>query len=160
MATSRLVIHDAAVAAYIGPGGEVTEEIVDITKNTVRLAIFFAPERTGNLSRANRYGGFKTTGPFAGRAMAYNNARHALWVHDGTSRIFARGDYLLVPKRRGAADSTTANGGGGAKLYREWSGGGKKGPRRFSRKDSVAGQTAQPFMAEALAVAMGHFRAS
>lgn len=157
---SDLDIHEGAVAAYISEGGEVSAELKAITRKTVVLATHIAPSRTGNLARATKYGGFKTTGPHHGHAMAYNNARHVLWVHEGTSRIFAKGDYLLVPKMRGLADSTTKNGGGGTQLYREWAGRKKSGPRMFSRKDSVAGQTAQPFLAEALAIAMGHFRVS
>lgn len=157
---SILDIHNGAVAGYIGPGGQVTDEIVGIARKTVTLATHLAPSRTGNLARATKYGGVKKTGIYSGRAMVYNNARHVLWVHEGTSRIYARGDYLLVPRGRGLANSTTRNGGAGTQLYKEWAGRKKAGPRMFARKDSVAGQTAQPFLAEALAVAMGHFRVS
>lgn len=160
MATSRIKIHDAAVFAYIAPGGEVNDVLNDVARDTAKFGKVFAPSRTGSLKAANRWNRAKVNGPLSGESSAYNNARHATWVHEGTSRIYPkRHGYLLVP-RRGTLNSTTRGGSAGTNAYKIWVAGDKKGPKGFTRRDSVAGQRANPFLARALKAAMAENRLS
>lgn len=152
--TTKLKIHDGAIALYMAPGGEVNDELNDVAKATSRYAKIFAPARTNSLRAANKWTRTKVTGPFTGHSTAYNNARHAVWVHEGTSRIYPkRHGYLLVP-RRGTLNSTTRGGSAGTNAYKIWTANDKKGPKGFTRRDSVAGQRANPFLKKALGVAM------
>lgn len=157
--TSRLEIHDGVISLYVMPGGEVDGEVNSVVKNARRLAEHFAPERSGALKRGIKSAHAVPYHPLKTSGRVSSTARHTLWVHDGTSRIYPHGPYLLVPKGAGrATDSTTRNGGAGTQLYRQWKGRGKKGARLFGRLESVRGQRAQPFLAEALVTAMGMYR--
>lgn len=155
----RYEVHNGVISLYVMPGGEVDGEVTDVVKNARRLAEHFAPVRSGGLKRGIKSAHPVPYHPFKTKGRVSSTARHTLWVHDGTSRIYPHGAYLLVPKGAGrATDSTTAQGGAGTQLYRKWAGRNKKGPRLFGRLESVAGQTANPFLAEALVTAMGMYR--
>lgn len=137
-------IHNAAIASFMDPGDAVDDLVWDTLKTTRDLAILYAPMRTGTLKRSIRANRPHRTGLFTNSGIVYSNARHALWVHDGTPRIYPRGRWLTVPNRPGHVS--------GAALRH---GGPKSGPgRMYFLTHSVRGQRPQPFLADALHVAM------
>jgi len=154
----RVRVNERQVTYYIAPGGEVAAELDKIARNTKAIAQMNAPVRTGTLKKGIQMNTTKTTGPYTGHSMVTSSARHSMWVHDGTGTITAKnGPFLLVPKRNTGVH-TTRLADAGTVLFKEWEAGGKKrGTRLFTRRQSVSGQRAQPFLKQALETAMGRW---
>lgn len=135
-------VHESAVLSYMD---EVDDLVWDVLQTTRDLAKLYAPSRTNRLrssiraSRPKRYGIYKYSGTVSA------SVKHALWVHDGTSRIYPKmGKYLTVPQHKGPLSGTALKAAGGSgknKLY-------------FLAK-SVRGQRAQPYLKDALGEALG-----
>jgi len=151
----RFRVHERQVGRYIMPGGEVNDLIWDIAKNTRTIARATAPRRTGKLAGATRANRPKPTGLLRAASLVYNNAGHVLHVHDGTPRISAKGKgYLTIPRMSYAGGPMNPS---GSLLRRSWiaSGGyGSGDPKPYFTTRSVAGQRANPFLANALSAAM------
>lgn len=129
----------------MAPGEPVYELVWDALKTTRDLAILYAPSRTGTLRRSIRANRPHKTGIFTNSGTVYANARHALWVHEGTSRIYPHGRWLTVPNRKSHVSGATLRAAGP-----------QSGPgRQYFLTHSVRGQRAQPFLADALHTAIG-----
>lgn len=160
-ATTHMEINDTAIAMYIAPGGEVAEELDGVAQSAYKKMRMFATrhKRSGALFKGIKWARTTHTGAFSGEARASSSAKHTLWVERGTSTIYARrGGWLLVPNRS-AGVASKLNLGAGTQQFRKWDAGGRKGPKGFSRRDSVSGQSATNFMDNALATAMAEWRA-
>ena len=88
-------------------------------------------------------------------SLVYNNAGHVLHVHDGTPAISAKGKgYLTIPRTSYAGGPTNPS---GSLLRRSWIKAGGYvggGDKPYFTTRLVAGQKAQPFLANALSAAM------
>lgn len=151
----RFRVHERQVGRYIMPGGEVDDLIWDVARSTRDIARATAPRRTGRLARSTRANRPKPTGLLRSAALVYNNAGHVLHVHDGTPPITAKGKgWLTIPRANHAGGPINPSGG---ELRRAWikaggyDGGGDK-PYFTTR--AVRGQSANPFLANALSAAM------
>lgn len=140
-------VHEGAVASFMNPGDAVDDLVWDITQTTRDLAILYAPKRKGTLKRSIRASRPKRTSLYKNQSNVTANAAHALWVHDGVSgRIYPKGGkYLTVPLREGTLSGSDIRAGRNRR---------KGDARPFWLATSVRGQKAQPFLAEALGVAM------
>lgn len=139
-------VHEGAVLSFMNPGDVVDELVWDVAKTTRDLAILYAPVRTGRLKGSIRGSRPKRTGIYTNAANVTANAGYALYVHDGTSRIYPKlGRYLTVPLRKGSVSGAAIRGSGNRRP-------GDSRPYFLAR--SVAGQRSQPFLADALKVAM------
>jgi hypothetical protein len=135
-------VHENAVLSYMD---EVDNLVWNVLRSTRDIAKRNAPVRTGRLrdsiraSRPRRYGVYQYSGTVSA------SVKHALWVHDGTTRIYPKSArYLTVPVRSGSLSGTqlkTAGQAGNARGY-------------FLAR-SVSGQRPQPYLANALRQAMG-----
>lgn len=127
-------VHEAAVQSFNLPGQPVYEEVVwNTTKTTRELAILYAPKRTGKLAANIRASRPKPTGIYTLASSVSAAVGYAAYVHDGTTGpIYPNGSYLKVPYRNGA----------------------KSKGKLFFFAESVAGQKANPFLADALKQAM------
>lgn len=122
------VVYDSKITAMNAPGGQVYRYTRNKTEASVRAAKLFAPKRTGRLAGGIRMDVRQTSRDrVVGRVRS--TARHSQWVHEGTrTPIFpVNGPYLRL---------RPGNGYG------------------FSMRKAVRGQSANPFLANALAVGM------
>lgn len=151
----RFHVHERQVGAYIIPGGEVNDLIWDVAKSTRDIAKVTAPKRTTKLARSTRANRPKPTGLLRASSLVYNNAGHVLHVHDGTPAISAKGKgYLTIPRTSYAGGPTNPS---GSLLRRSWIKAGGYvggGDKPYFTTRLVAGQKAQPFLANALSAAM------
>ena len=140
-------VHEGAVASFMDPGDVVDDLVWDVTRTTRDLAILYAPVRTGKLKGSIRASRPKRTALYKNQSNVTANAGYALYVHDGTGRIYPKkGKYLTVPLRKGVLDGSTIRGAGGNRRPGD--------PRPYFLARSVRGQRSQPFLADALRVAM------
>lgn len=106
---TRVVVYDVRIASLFDPGENAVEFTKDVIDDIIARAQRTAP-RGGPTSGNRRAGGVplwlqhKSTGvlrrgPYGAGGSAYNDARHAEWVHNGVQgRIFPKnGPYLAVP---------------------------------------------------------------
>ena len=145
-------IHEVAVQSFNLPGQPVNDLIWDVSRNARDIAKAEAPKRTGKLARSIRANRPKPTGLLRLAGYVGANAKHAVWVHDGTGRIFAKRGKLSVPRHRQHAPNFS--GGDLRKQWRAekgWRGGGK--PPYFLTM-SVRGQKPQPYLQNAIGKAM------
>jgi hypothetical protein len=133
----------------MNPGAEVDDLVWDITRTARDLSILYAPVRSGKLKGSIRASRPKRTGVYTNASNVTANAGYALYVHEGTGRIYPKkGKYLTVPIRPGIAT--------GAEIRSKFSSNRRRGDERgYFLAKSVRGQTANPFLAEALQTAMG-----
>jgi len=142
-------VHEGAVASFMNPGDDVDDLVWDVTRTTRDLAILYAPVRSGKLKGSIRGSRPKRTGVYTNASNVTANAGYALYVHDGVKgRIFPqKGKYLTVPLVPGSVS--------GAALRAQFGGNRRRGSSAgFFLAKSVRGQAAQPFLADALKVAM------
>ena len=145
-----LVIHENVVRSYIQQGGEVHDVLTRVVRNTRFLSMQEAPARSGRLKRSFQSKHPTTTGPYSAAGRVSNNARHALWVHEGTGPITSE-KHMLVPMNPAAFQASAASSGAGQELFIKWAAGGKKrDERNFFRLMQVSGQSANPFMRRGL----------
>ena len=147
-----LRIHDANIHAMHMPGGEVYNMIDRVGIAAAELARLNVNSRTGKLRNSIRHNRPNQTGGFTLAGMVYANARHALWVHEGTGTIFPKnGRYLTVPSEAGSAS--------GAQLRSAYIGaGGRKthgaGAKPYFLAREISGQDANPYLRNGLRTAM------
>jgi hypothetical protein len=150
----RFRVHERAVASYILPGGEVDDLLWDVARSTRDIAKTMAPKRTNKLARSTRANRPKPTGLLRSAALVYNNAGHVLHVHDGTPTILAgKNSYLTIPRVNQGGPLNLS----GGMLRKQWiAGGGYRGgePKPYFTTKAVSGQKANPFLANALGLAM------
>lgn len=141
-------VHEGAVASFMNPGDDVDELVWDVTRTTRDLAILYAPVRTGKLKGSIRGSRPKRTGIYTNSSNVTANAGYALYVHDGVKgRIYPKtGKYLTVPLMPGALSGAAIRGSGGNRRLGDG--------RGYFLAKSVRGQASQPFLADALKVAM------
>jgi hypothetical protein len=164
----RLFIHESEVQAYIRTGGEARDLINDIARDArLEASLILARGkyggRNGNhirshrLTNANNWNRAKDTGPLTATSEFYNNAKHVWYFMEGTrGTIKGKGPwgYMLVPRRVGVPQRSSASKGAGSELYAAWSGRNKKGIKGFFQAKRVRGQKAKPFMEDALRASM------
>lgn len=139
-----LRVHEGTVMAYALPGGEVSDLVWAVARMTREIAKQTAPQRTGRLRRGIGANRPKPLAPYHTASEVYANARHALWVHEGTTGpIMPKKSFtLVVPRERGPASGSelySASGGDGGVIF-------------FTR--GVRGQRPQPFLANAMRQAL------
>lgn len=150
-------VHEAAVAAYIAPGGEV----YDLIDHTAIAAQYHAKnnvnDRTGKLSGSIRKNKPKPEGGYRIASLVYTNVGYAMYVHEGTDRIFPQaGKYLTIPSHKHGFGTSNPSGSQIRKDY--MAAGGRAaypGKKPYFLAKSIAGQDSNPFlrngMEEALA---------
>lgn len=161
---SRVDIHDTQVQAFIRPGGEVRDVLNEIVRDANQIARLFlvtnryggrngSHVRSGRLLGGTHHWLAKDTGPLTAMSTLYNNTKHVRYFIEGTTGpITPKGQwgYLLVPRRVGVGQRSSASKGAGSELYSAWKGRGKKGVKGFFQKKSVRGQRAKPFLEDAV----------
>lgn len=146
-------IHEAAVASYIMPGGEVSDLLNEVGRMTQTFARGHVKSRSGALAGNIRMNYARPTSNLTANSMVYANIRHALWVHEGTGKdsggfIYPNGKYLTLPKDLGGSIR------GGA-LYAART---PRGPKTYFFAKKVRGQAANPYLAKGLKDAMALIR--
>lgn len=146
-----LRVDDEAVQGYIRAGGEVNDLLNTVAKGGEIEAQDYLMRgnhyRSGRLVRGIKYNRAKLSGPLQGVARINSAARHSLYVHDGTPQIYsAKG--MVVPKNLKAPLTDTKFSGAGAQILNRNAG--KPGGKGVTRKHTVAGQSAKPFLQEGL----------
>lgn len=141
-------VHEGAVASFMNPGDDVDELVWGVTRTARDLAIIYAPVRSGKLKGSIRGTRPKRTGVYTNASNVTANVRYAPWVHDGVpGRIYPKtGKYLTVPLRAGTLSGTQIRGSAGNRRPGD--------ARAYFLAKSVRGQASQPFLADALKVAM------
>lgn len=111
---------------------DVGEMINEVTRYARRHAKVRGPMRSGKLIRSVNINRSKANGYLKQQGVLYANARHALWVHEGTKGPIKSksGKAMPIPKRK----------------Y------GSKPPTIL--KQSVRGQKANPFLSQAIAAGL------
>lgn len=145
-----LHIHESDVQSFIRQGGEVHDMLTRVVRNTRFLSMQEAPARSGRLKRSFQSKHPEQTGPYSAKGRVSNNAKHAVWVHEGTGTITST-SHMLVPMNPAAFQASKASSGAGQELFIKWAAAGKKrGDRNFLRLMQVSGQQANPFMRRGL----------
>lgn len=149
-------VHESAVQSFLAPGQPVEKLVHD----TARLTKYFAQghinSRTGTLSRMIQVNRPSRTGALELRSLVFTRTSYALYVHEGTGRIFPKnGKYLAIPRRKQGAPNLS-----GGTLRKMWKNDKRaKESKMGSNKPyfvavSVSGQSANPFLAKGLHEAM------
>lgn len=124
----RVRIYDQQIDAMFGIGGDVYGEAMDTAREVKAQAVIRAPKRSTLLSRKHQITS-RGRRPFGMLVGVFNDTSYSEIVHDG---------YPLRIMRKGA------NRYNGKKLrLPPW------GAYGFTYKQSVAGQSAQPWLTEA-----------
>lgn len=158
LSTAHLRVNDPAVQSFLLPGQPVYEEIWKVSRDTKAIAqTITAPVRSGRMRNSIQANRPTRTGPYTNTALVFVKVGYGYWVHEGTAGKGTgyitpkHGRYLAVPKR-GHIGSVS-----GGDLRRQWRRGGKKvfpGGRPYFTTERVRGQKPQPFLKEALHMAM------
>lgn len=140
--TYRVEVYRRNIAKMFLPSGDAGKWIYKVSSEMIAAARADAPRRSGALKAAHRIERRSLTDTFFGNqyAAAYeirNDAEHASWVHDGTSRIHGK---MRVPRAPGAVRGAALP--RRAVFYTD----GKQG-----RSTGVAGQKANPWLDRACA---------
>lgn len=151
MASAFYRIHDANVHAYHEPGGAVYNLIDEVGIAAAEVARGFVGKRTGKLRSTIRSNRPKQEGGYSIAGLLYANAKHALWHHEGTYRIFpTHGKYLTIPRNH---KHSTVSGG---QLRKEWlAEGSSRGAKPYFLATSIGGQKANPYLKDGIETAMG-----
>lgn len=90
----RIVVYDTALARMHQPGGMINDYVRDMAKEAKRLMELTAPiGRSGELARSHHYRVRPRKSSTIGHV--YNDADHALFVHDGTGLYGP--NHALIP---------------------------------------------------------------
>lgn len=153
MASKWLDVHESAVQSFIREGGEVSDLLNDVVKGAQKLSRAYLTAgrhvRSRRLWNSVKWNRTKLEGPLQGYSRLYSNARHTLYVHEGTGYISH--PKMIVPMNRRKAHTNIAFKGAGSQTMAENAGSKFKGTRR---KDGVQGQRAKPFLTIGLAKSM------
>ena len=129
----RVVIHDSRIAELSLPGGDVYRFTSKLAKQTQAMARGICPVGgpTAGYPPGYLYGKhYRRVIGLPKGCVGYvgNSAPHALWVHEGTTGPIypTRGQWLRVPSLR------------------------RTGRLRYTYRRSVAGQSAQPWLENAM----------
>jgi hypothetical protein len=143
-------VHEGAVQSYMNPGDAVDELVWGITRTARDLAKLYAPSRTGRLKNSIRASRPKRVGAYENSASVSASIGYAIYVHEGTSRIYPKnGKYLTVPTRDGRGVLSGAQIRGAGNRNRR-----PGDSREYYLAKSVSGQRSQPFLAQGLRTAM------
>lgn len=150
-----LRVHEAQIHAFNAPGGEVYDLINDTGKVAAYHAKNNVNSRTHKLANSIRHNRPKPEGGYRIAALVYTNVGYAMYVHEGTDRIYpTAGKYLVVPSDRQFVGNAS-----GSQIRRDYMAAGGRaaypGRKPYFLARSIAGQSANPFlrngMEEALA---------
>lgn len=135
----RYRIIERNVQRLAAPVGPMADMLNDVTKKAKTLAKASAPSRSGTLRRGININYAKPNGYLRLQGVLYANARHALWVHDGTTGPIKAtgGGFMRVPQNRRSPVR-------GAALPN----------KQVLAKRSVRGQRSQPFLSTAIRKAL------
>lgn len=161
MPTAFVRVHEGAVMSFLSPGQPVDELIHNTAKHTRAFAREHIKSRTGSLKASIQVNRPTRTGPLTNSSLVVALNKHALFVHEGTGRIFPKhGKMLTIPKKNYGLIRGGGNPSGGS-LRKAWRSGGlvafPDGAPYFTRR-SIRGQNANPFLAKGLAEAMALVR--
>lgn len=135
----RYRIIERNVQRLAAPGGPTADMLNSVTKKAKTFAKADAPSRAGTLRRGININYAKPNGYLQLQGILYANARHALWVHDGTTGPIKAtgGGFMRVPQNRRSPVR-------GAALPN----------KQVLAKKSVRGQRSQPFLTNSIRKAM------
>lgn len=150
-----LRIHEAPIHAFNAPGGEVFDLIDDTAVATAYHARNNVNDRTGKLGRSIRKNKPKPEGGYRIAALVYTNVHYAMYVHEGTDRIYPNaGKYLTIPSDRQFVGNRS-----GAQIRKDYMAAGGRaafpGRKPYFLAKSISGQSANPFLRNGLEEAMG-----
>lgn len=155
VANAYLRVNDPAVKSFLLPGQPVYEEIWGVSRETGMIArTVTAPSRTGRLRKNIQANRPNITGPYQNTALVFVRVGYGHYVHEGTldrPPVPNKGTYLTIPKNHRHSIIS-----GGA-LRTQWRSGGKAAfpaGRPYFTTKFIRGQRANPFLAEALHMAM------
>lgn len=157
-ANAFLRINDPAVKSFMMPGQPVDEEIWKVSRDTGNIArTVTAPSRTGRLRKSIQANRPHMTGPYQNQALVFVKIGYGVYVHEGTAGngsgyiLPANGAYLTIPRNH--RDAVLS----GGTLRKAWRSGGRKSfpdGKPYFTAERVRGQKSNPFLAEALHIAM------
>src|SRR6476619_3675969 len=100
MPTAFVRVHEGAVQSFLLPGQPVDKLIHNTAQHTRAFAREHINNRTGALSRSLQVNRPTRTGPLTNSSLVVALSKHALYVHEGTGRIFPKnGKMLTIPKQ-------------------------------------------------------------
>lgn len=153
-------VHESAVQSFLLPGQPVDKLVHDTAILTKYFAQGHINNRTGTLSRMIQVNRPSRSGALETTSLVFTRTKYALYVHDGTSRIFPKhGKYLAVPRRRQGAPNLS-----GGTLRKMWKASKARkhnkmtGGKPYFTTRSVSGQKANPFLKLGLSEAMALLR--
>jgi hypothetical protein len=132
----KVTVYDSRISGLFDPGGDANEFARDINRDTLYLAMLYVPKRSMELANSHKNLGVLKSGRYNVRGTVAADARHAVWVHEGTigTRIIPLHSFAM-PIPFTASDLPVRQGGRRIFLV---------GPA--FRKKSVAGQEAYPWL--------------
>lgn len=135
----RYRIIERNVQRMASPAGPMADMLNDVSRSASRIAKARAPVRSGKLKRSIMWNRAKTDGYLQLQGVLLANARHAMWVHEGTTGpIRAKGGKgLRVPRNKKSMLK-------GSELPN----------KSVLYKASVRGQKANPFLARAITTSL------
>lgn len=153
-------VHEHEVQEFLEPGGEVNKLIHDTAILTKYFAQGHINNRTGRLAEMIQVNRPSRSGAYEIRSLVFTRTSYAIYVHQGTDRIFAKnGAYLAVPRKRQKNPNLS-----GGTLRRMWKNSQARknnkmtGSKPYFTTRSVAGQKPNPFLKKGLSEAMGTLR--
>lgn len=160
MGNAFIRVHEGAVQSFLLPGQPVDRLIHNTAQHARAFARDHINNRTGALALGIQVNQPTRTGPLTNSSLVWTRTKYALYVHEGTGRIFPKnGKMLTIPK-----NNYGIGGGGnpsGGSLRKAWRSGGRAefpdGAPYFTRR-SISGQKANPFLQKGLAEAMALVR--
>lgn len=135
--------NEAAVHAFIEPGGDVNDLLNKIIYSGRMFAKELAPARTGRLKANIRYAKAKADSPLTGSGYFYANIFYARYVEEGT----------VGPIRSTRGTTVDRHGNVGPAKMKFFATRGKR-PGTFVYREEVKGQRAQHYMRNGLRMAM------
>lgn len=156
LSVGRTDIHEEAVQSYIREGGEVSDLLDGVASGVKAYSASYISAghvRSGRLLRGLWWNRTKSTGPLTGKSSAGSSARHTIYFHDGTGPVIHGNPHMVVPKRRTAHTNPAFSGAGSQLLNKNAA---LKGGKGVTRRDTVRGQRAKPFLTEGLAVSLAN----
>lgn len=157
MAANRWVrIHEHEVQSFLLPGQPVNDLVDKTAHRTRTFARRHINDRTGTLSRMIQVNKPSRAGALELRSLVFTRTKYALYVHEGTPRIFPKhGKYLAVPRRRQGSPNYS-----GGTLRKMWKNSQARkhnkmtGGKPYFTTKSISGQNANPFLKLGLSEAM------
>lgn len=154
---AHVYVHEAKVQSFLLPGQPVDEMTYKVSRDTKAIAqLVTGPRRSGRMVNSIQANRPSRTGPYQNMARVFVKVGYGFFVHEGTAGNGAgyiypkNGKYLAIPRVPGGSVS-------GGTLRSAWKKGRRKGSKAakpYFTAVRIHGQQANPFLAEALHMAM------